>query len=403
MISGCARNGLVNEAFGLFREMQKVGVVPDGVTMVSVISACAISGALDIGRWVHAYISKLGIRADIELSTALVNMYAKCGAIEEAKEVFESMPIKDTKAWSSMIVGLAVHGLAEEAFKTFSKMQEAKVRLNHVTFLGILSACAHSGLVSEGRKYWSLMTKCGIEPSMELYGCMVDLLCRGNLIEEAFVFIEAMPATPNPVIWRTLLLGCKKSGKLLGKGDTVAEQLLELEPFNAGNYILLFNLYASESRWEKVRDVRKRMKENSIDVVVPGCSLIEVEGFVHEFVMGDWSHPEARAIRQALQEINQEVLAAGHKPDLTAVLHDMGEKEKEKALLEHSERLAIAFGLMKIKAPAVIRVVKNLRFCDDCHEVTKIISKVYQREIIVRDRVRFHRFVNGSCSCMDFW
>ncbi|GAB2267008.1 hypothetical protein Dimus_001994, partial [Dionaea muscipula] len=407
MISGYVTNGLFNEAFGLFREMQKTGIVPDEVTMVSVISACALSGALDVGRWVHAYINKLGIRGDTELGTALVNMYAKCGLIEKGREIFDAMPVKDTKAWSSMIVGFAAHGLANEALELFSKMQEAKVRPNHVTYLGVLSACAHSGLVSKGQQYWSSMLNCGIKPSMELCGCMVDLFCRANLIEDAFTFVEAMPVSPNPVIWRTLLTGCKKTQRLLDRGEVIAERLLELEPSNLGNYILVCNVHASQSMWEKVRDVRKKMKEtknmNHVLVQIPGCSSIEVNGFVHEFVMGDWSHPEAKAIRDALREMSDKVVAAGHKPDISAVLREMGDEEKGKALNEHSERLAIAFGLIKIKAPGTIRIVKNLRVCDDCHEVTKVVSKVYGREIIVRDRVRFHKFVDGACSCTDYW
>ncbi|XP_057982121.1 putative pentatricopeptide repeat-containing protein At5g40405 [Malania oleifera] len=401
MISGYARIGSVNEALSLFRLMQKESIVPDEVTMVSVISACAAWGALDIGRWVHAFVEKNSIKTDLELSTALVNMYAKCGCIERAKDVFSKMPVKDTKAWSSLIVGLAIHGLAKDALETFSRMEEAKVKPNHVTFIGVLSACAHSGLVSEGRRYWSGMLKAGIEPSMEHYGCMVDLLCRASLVDEAYILVETMPLAPNPIIWRTLLVGCKKN-RVLDKGEIVAERLLELEPLNAENYILLSNLYASVLDWEKVSHVRKKMKERGIKTA-PGCSSIEIDGFVHEFVLGDWSHPEMKEIREVLREISERVRKAGHKPWTSAVLHDFGEEEKETALCEHSERLAIAYGLLKTKAPVVIRIVKNLRVCDDCHEVTKIISEVYKREIIVRDRVRFHKFVDGTCSCRDYW
>ncbi|XP_034693070.1 pentatricopeptide repeat-containing protein At4g21065-like, partial [Vitis riparia] len=401
MISGYARIGLVNEALGLFRDMQKAGVVPDEVTMVSVISACAASGALDTGKWMHAYINKQLIETDLELSTALVNMYAKCGCIERAKEVFDAMPVKDTKAWSSMIVGLAINGLAEDALEEFFRMEEAKVKPNHVTFIGVLSACAHSGLVSEGWRYWSSMLEFGIVPSMELYGCMVDLLCRASLVEDACTLVETMPISPNPVIWRTLLVGCKKS-KNLDKSEIVAQRLLELEPHNAENYILLSNLYASMSQWEKMSQVRKKMKGMGIKAV-PGCSSIEVDGLVHEFVMGDWSHPEAMEVREILRDISKRVHAVGHQPGISDVLHNVVDEEKENALCEHSERLAIAYGLLKTKRPMAIRIVKNLRVCGDCHEVTKIISAEYRREIIVRDRVRFHKFVNGSCSCRDFW
>ncbi|KAF8398391.1 hypothetical protein HHK36_017318 [Tetracentron sinense] len=401
MISGYARIGSVNEALSLFREMQKAEISPDEVTMVSVITACATAGALDLGRWVHAFIDKHVINVDLELSTALVNMYAKCGCIERARKVFDEMPVRDTKAWSSMIVGLAIHGLAEDALDVFSRMEAAKVKPNMVTFIGVLSACAHSGLVSEGRRYWSSMLEFGIEPSMEHYGCMVDLLCRAGFIEEAYALVETMPISPNPIIWRTLLMGCKKNG-ILDKGEIIAERLLELDPLNAENYILISNMYASCLQWEKVGHVRKKMNENGIKAV-PGCSSIEVDGFVHEFVIGDWSHPEAMGIRDVLKDITERVRHAGHEPRKSAVLHDLADEEKEGALCEHSERLAIAFGLLKTKAPVVIRVVKNLRVCGDCHEVTKIISKVYKREIIVRDRVRFHKFIDGACSCRDYW
>lgn len=401
MISGYARIGFVNEALCLFREMQAVGIRPDEVTMVSVISACAKAGALDLGRWVHAFIEKNNIKLDLELTTALIDMYAKCGCIERARELFNSMPDRDTKACASMIFGLAIHGCAEDALEVFARMEESKVKPNQVTFLGVLSACVHRGLVCEGQQYWSSMYKYRLEPSMEHYGCMVDLLCRASLIQEACEFVETMPISPNAIIWRTLLVGCKNKG-LFEKAETIAERLLELEPSNAENYVLLSNLYASGFHWEKVSYVRKRMKENGVKAI-PGFSSIEIDGFVHEFVMGDESHPEIKEIREVLMDISHRVRGAGHEPWTSAVLHDVGEEEKANALLEHSERLAIAFGLLKTKAPVVIRVVKNLRVCADCHEVTKIISDVYSREIIVRDRVRFHRFVNGTCSCKDYW
>ncbi|CAM8960901.1 unnamed protein product [Rhodiola kirilowii] len=401
MISGYAKNGLVNEGLSLFREMQVAGVEPDEVTMVSVISACSVSGALELGKWVHSFLRKHEFEMDVELSTALVTMYAKCGSIDRAREIFKAMRFKDTKAWSSMIVGFAIHGLADEALETFSGMEAAMVKPNQITFIGVLLACAHCGLVSDGRKYWSRMMDYKIEPSMELYGCMVDLLCRTGILDEAYALVETMHITPNPVIWRTLLGGCKKRGNL-DLGETVSRKLLEGEPNNAENYILLAGLYASASQWEKVKLVRKDMQDRGLKPV-PGRSSIEVSGFVHEFVMGDWSHPEARRINEVLLDIANRVTRAGHDPLTSFVLQNVGEGEKATALCEHSERLAIAYGLLKTKAPVTIRVVKNLRVCGDCHEVTKIISKLYNRVIVVRDRVRFHKFSGGNCSCNDFW
>ncbi|KAD0702499.1 hypothetical protein E3N88_43830 [Mikania micrantha] len=324
MIGGYAKLGLFNEALGLFGDMQKAGVVPDEVTMASVVSACAGLGALDVGSWVHAYIMKRKIMIDTTLSTALINMYAKCGCIEKAKEVFDEMPTKDSRAWSSMIVGFAIHGLPEDALSIFASMEESK-------------------LVPEGQKHWASLLQSGIQPSKEHYSCMVDLFCRANLLQEANTFIKNMPIDPDPVILRTFLAACKKN-KNMEKGESVAQQLLELEPFKAENYALLSSLYAACSQW-----------------------------------------------------------SLGHKTNVSGVLHDVGDEVKQEALCEHSERLAIAYGMLKTKAPVVIRIVKNLRVCEDCHEVTKIISKEYEREIIVRDRVRFHKFVGGSCSCNDIW
>ncbi|KAK6127332.1 hypothetical protein DH2020_038933 [Rehmannia glutinosa] len=337
-------------------EMQKGGVEPDEVTMVSVISACAMTGALGLGKWLHTFIGKKGIKNDLE-------------------------------------VRFAIHGLAKEALETFAKMEEAKVEPNHVTLIGVLSACAHGGLVVEGRKYWSTMLESGIEPSMEHYGCMVDLFCRANQIEEAYEFVKSMPIAPNPAIWRTMLVSCKKN-KMFDKGEIVADHLLQLEPLNAENYILLSSLYASGSHWVKMSIVRRQMKERGIKAV-PGCSSIEINGHVHEFVMGNWSHPEAKDIRGIIWEVSERVQSVGHEPWIASVLQNVGDGEKQDALWEHSERLAIAYGLLKTKAPVIIRVVKNLRVCVDCHEVTKTISKLYDREIIVRDRIRFHKFVDG--------
>ncbi|KAE8697176.1 dehydration-responsive element-binding protein 2F-like [Hibiscus syriacus] len=223
---------------------------------------------------------------------------------------------------------------------------------------------------------------------------MVDLLCRASLVDEACSFVQTMPFSPNPVIWRTVLIGCQKN-KMLHKGEIAGEQLLALEPTNTEIYILLSNFYASVSQWEKMSHARKKTKEMGMKAV-PGCTSIEIGGLVHEFVSGDWHHPEAKEIRHVLRVISEQVSDSGHDPLISDVLHNVADEEKGSYLCEHSERLSIAYGLLKTKAPAPTRIVNNLRVCIDCHEVTKIISKIYEREIIVRDGVRFHKFVNGT-------
>ncbi|PWA91960.1 DYW domain-containing protein [Artemisia annua] len=401
VIGGYVKVGLFDEGLGVFGEILKAGVVPDEVVMASVVKGVAGLGALDVGIWVHGYIVKRRILVDVKLGTALVNMYAKCGCIEKAKEVFDGMVVKDSRAWSSMIVGFAIHGLADEALSIFADMEQAKVKPNHVAYLGVLLACAHGQLVCEGKRMWAKMLESGIQPTMEHYSCMVDLYCRANLFPEASTFIKNMPVDPDPVIWRTFLVACKKN-KDMEKGEAAGQKLLELEPSNPENYALFSSFYAACSEWSKMGHMKKEMRDKGLKTI-PGCSSIEIDGTVHEFVLGDWSHPETKEIKEVLSDILIRVKALGHKPNVSEILHDVGDEVKEEALCEHSERLAIAYGILKTKSPVVIRVVKNLRVCGDCHEVTKIISRLYEREIIVRDRVRFHRFVGGRCSCNDIW
>ncbi|KAL6987116.1 hypothetical protein U1Q18_012872, partial [Sarracenia purpurea var. burkii] len=200
------------------------------------------------------------------------------------------------------------------------------IKPNHVTFIGVLLACAHSGRVSEAQKYWSSMLESGLRPSMEHYGCMIDLLCRANLVEEACTLVETMPICPDAAIWRTLLVGCKKN-KMAEKGEIASYKLLELEPFNAENYILVSNLFASGSEWAKMRLMRKHMKDKGIKAI-PGCSSIEIDGFVHEFVMGDWSHPETEEIREVLRDISERVSGYGLELWNFDVLHNAVEKRE---------------------------------------------------------------------------
>ena len=245
------------------------------------------------------------------------------------------------------------------------------------------------------------MIESGIKPSTEHYVCMIELFCRAGIVDEAFTLVENMTILPNPVIWRTLLVGCKNN-KMLGQGELIAEWLLKLEPLNEENYILLLSLYALVSQWKKMRLVRTKMKDRSVKPI-PARSSIEIDSFVHELKMGDWSHPEAKQLREVLRDISVRIRETRYKPSVSEILQRVIGEEKESVLGEHSERLAVAYGLWKTKAPVVIRVASNHRICGDCHEVIKIVSKIYEREIIVRDRIRFHKFVDGICTCKDYW
>ncbi|XXG60526.1 hypothetical protein AAC387_Pa04g2413 [Persea americana] len=401
MIAGYVQCREFAKAVLMFQQMQVENVKPTEVTMVSLLSACAHLGALDMGRWIHAYIRHHNLKIDVVLGNALIDMYYKCGSIETALEVFHGLSRKNVYCWNSIITGLGMHGHGKEAIDAFLKMEEEMIRPDGVTFVGLLSGCSHSGLVSEGRQYFSQMIGVyGVEPGIEHYGCMVDLLGRAGFLEDALKLIETMPIKPNSIVWGSLLRACRvhRDTKL---SEQVTQRLLELEPHDGGNYVFLSNVYASVNRWNDVEICRRMMTEKGVRKT-PGCSSIEVNNVVHEFVVGDTSHPRFAQINAFLDEIVKELRDHGHEPDTASVLHDIDDEEKENAVRYHSEKIAIAFGLMSIRQ-GPIRVVKNLRVCRDCHEATKLIAKLFRREIIVRDRNRFHHFRDGFCSCKDYW
>ncbi|PIA58051.1 hypothetical protein AQUCO_00500166v1 [Aquilegia coerulea] len=402
MITGYVQCREFRKAISTFHEMQAEHVWPDEVTMISLLSASAHLGALDMGNWIHAYVRRRNFKIDVVLGNALIDMFSKCGSIDAALDVFYGLPKKNVFCWNSIIVGLATYGYGRKVIDTFIDMQKAGVKPDGVTFVGLLSGCSHSGLISEGRQYFSQMLSIyGIEPGLEHYGCMVDLLGKAGFLEEALELVKAMPMAPNTIVLGSLLHACqvRKDAKLT---EQVAEHLLDLDPHDGGNYVFLSNFYASVNRWHDVEKCRKLMVEKGVQKT-PGCSSIEVDNVVHEFVAGDSSHPQLSQIKLFLDDIGKKLISLGHQADMTPVLHDIDEEEKESAVRYHSERLAVAFGLMCTPPGKPIRVVKNLRACSDCHAAIKLISKLFERDIIVRDRSRFHHFRDGSCSCQDYW
>ncbi|XP_030953944.1 pentatricopeptide repeat-containing protein At4g21065 [Quercus lobata] len=402
VINGFALNGLPSEALTLFREMGLEGVQPDGFTMVSLLSACAELGALALGRRAHVYILKIGLSVNLHVNNALLDLYAKCGSIREAHKVFNEMEDKNVVSWTSLIVGLAVNGFGKEALELFKELERERLVPSEITFVGVLYACSHCGMVDAGFKYFKRMkNEYGIVPRIEHYGCMVDLLGRSGKVKEAYEYIQNMPLQPNAVVWRTLLGACTIHGNL-ALGEVARAQLLQLEPGHSGDYVLLSNLYAAERHWSDVQKVRRIMLAEGVRKT-PGYSLVELGNCVYEFTMGDSSHPQSKDIYAMLAEITKLLKLEGYMPHTTNVLADIEEEEKENALSYHSEKIAIAFMLINTAPGTPIRVVKNLRACADCHLAIKLISKVFKREIVVRDRSRFHHFKDGSCSCRDYW
>ncbi|PON80764.1 DYW domain containing protein [Parasponia andersonii] len=402
MIGGYVRLGLSVDAVEVFRKMQIARVRPDEITMVSVLSACTDLGALELGKWVESYVEKEGIQRSVELCNALIDMFAKCGDVDKALKLFRKMSEKTIVSWTSVIGGLAMHGRGSEAVSLFEEMIGNGITPDNVAFIGLLSACSHSGLVDKGKGYFSSMTKeYDIVPKIEHYGCMVDMLCRAGLVKEAMEFVQKMPIEPNSIILRTLVSACRAHGELK-LGESISRSLISNEPMHESNYVLLSNIYAKMSHWEKKTKIRETMDKKGMKKI-PGSTMIELDNEIYEFVAGDKSHNQYKEIYEMVEEMGREIKRAGYVPSTSEVLLDIDEGDKEDALNRHSEKLAIAFALLNTPPGTPIRIVKNLRVCSDCHSATKFISKICRREIVVRDRNRFHHFKDGLCSCKDFW
>eukprot|EP01018_Ginkgo_biloba_P036700 Gb_40432 [translate_table: standard] len=402
MIAGYAQNGQANEALTLFSQMNMAEIKPNSVTMGSVLLGCAHLAALQQGKWMHGYVVRNGFESDVVVGTALIDMYAKCGSVETARRLFDLMSERDVVSWSAMIAGYGMHGYGEDALALFSQMQQAGMKPNSITFVSVLSACSHAGLVDEGWQYFDCMIKnYSIIPRVEHYACMVDLLGRAGCLDEAQEFIRKMPLQPGATVWGALLAACRIHCNI-ELGEHIAEHLFYLEPENAGCYVLLSNIYAAAGRWDDVAKVRTMMKGRGLKKK-PGCSFIEVNNRVHAFFVGDRSHPQSEKIYATLENLAGQMKEAGYVPNTNFVLHDVEEELKENMICSHSEKIAIAFGLMNTIPGTSIRITKNLRVCGDCHSATKFISKIVKREIIVRDANRFHHFKGGLCSCRDYW
>ncbi|KAJ7548560.1 hypothetical protein O6H91_07G017300 [Diphasiastrum complanatum] len=402
MIAGYAQNGLGNEALALYEQMKQEGVQPDSVTFVFLLKACASLAALEQGKRLHSDIVKRSLQSDVIVGSSLVDMYAKCGCTEDARELFNKMSERDVISWNAMIAGYAQNGLGKEALALFKQMQREGMKPNEVTYISVLSACAHSRLLDEGGYAFDVMCKDhGVTPTREHYACMVDLLGRAGCLADAELFINKMPIQPDSVVWMTLLGAARNHGHV-EIGRRAFDRVVKLEPKNAAPYVLLSNIYAAAGRKDELAKIRNEMKDAGVKKM-PGCSWIEVDNKVHAFVVGDATHPQSKEILAELDRLVGLMKEAGYVPDLSFVLDDVEDEGKENALCLHSEKLAIAFGLINTPPRTPIRIKKNLRVCGDCHNATKIISKIVAREIIVMDANRSHHFKDGFCICGDYW
>lgn len=403
LISGLVQSGNNVDAFHLFIDMRREGVdILDPLVLSSIVGTCANLAALELGKQIHGLVVVLGYESCLFISNALIDMYAKCSDILGAKDIFNGMNRRDVVSWTSIIVGAAQHGKAEEALELFDKMVSTGVQPNEVTFVGLIYACSHVGLVKRGRDLFNFMIKdYAITPSLQHYTCLLDLLSRSGHLDEAENLINQMPFQPDEPTWAAFLSACKQHGKT-EMAVRIADGLLSLKPEDPSTYILLSNIYARAAMWDKVAKIRKLMTLMEVRKE-PGYSCIDLGKEKQVFYAGETTHPMKDEICCLLKELDAEMRRRGYVPDTSLVLHDMEQQEKEKQLFWHSERLAVAYGLLKSVPGTVIRIVKNLRVCGDCHTVLKFISVITKREIVVRDANRYHHFKGGTCSCNDFW
>ncbi|KAG1334730.1 pentatricopeptide repeat-containing protein, mitochondrial [Cocos nucifera] len=396
LISSLTQNGRADKALRLFHRMESAGMKPDSITLVSAISSCAYLGCLERGRRLHRRIKEEMLESNVFVENALLDMYAKCGSMEEASKLFGEMQQKSIVSWSIMIGGYAVNGDSQRALSLFSRMQDEGVQPNHVTYLAVLSACSHAGLVGEGKEYFSRM----LDPKVEHYATMVDLLGRSGHLEEAHSLIKSMPIEPDAGVWGALLGSCTIYHDL-GLGQLAADEVFRLAPEIPSYHVLLSNIYAASGRWDDVEKVRENMRGNHVRKVA-AYSSVELDGEVYLFHEG--SHGQWKEIYKKLDEVTTALRGMGYEPITGVVLHDVESEEKEAAVRTHSEKLAIAFSLTRLKSGGTpIRIMKNLRVCNDCHTFFKYVSRALGRDIIMRDKNRFHHFKDGECSCRDFW
>uniref|UniRef100_A0A0E0NB18 DYW domain-containing protein n=1 Tax=Oryza rufipogon TaxID=4529 RepID=A0A0E0NB18_ORYRU len=401
MMTGYIHSGQLREALLLFMSMRRHDLRVDNFTVVNLLTACASLGALQQGRALHACIEQRLVEADIYLGTALLDMYMKCGRVDEATIVFQRMGKRDVHTWTAMIAGLAFNGMGKAALEHFYQMRCDGFQPNSVSYIAVLTACSHSCLLNEGRLYFDEMRILyNIHPQIEHYGCMIDLLGRSGLLDEAMDLVKTMPIQPNAVIWASILSACRVH-KHIDLAQCAAEHLLKLEPDEDGVYVQLYNIYIDSRQWENASKIRMLMEERQVKKTA-GYSSITVAGQVHKFVVSDKSHPRILEIIAMLEEISHRLKSLGYSPLTSQITVDVDEEEKEQALLAHSEKLAIAFGLINLAPNLPVHIRKNLRVCEDCHSAIKLISRLWNREIIVRDRSRFHHFREGTCSCNDF-
>lgn len=391
------------QAFLLFCQLHHENFMLDRHTFSIALKACANFVTEQHAQAVHSQVIKNGFQEETVVSNALIHAYARSGSLALSEQVFDKMGYHDLVSWNSMLKSYATHGKAKDALELFQRMD---VHPDSATFVALLSACSHAGLVEEGVKIFNSMTENhGIAPQLDHYACMVDLYGRAGQIFEAKELIRKMPMNPDSVIWSSLLGSCRKHGETrLAK--LAADKFKELDPNNSLGYIQMSNIYSSGGSFTEAGMIRKEMKDSKVRKN-PGLSWVEVGKQVHEFTSGGHHHPHRGAIVSRLEILIGQLKEMGYTPEISLAWHDIEVEHKEDQLFHHSEKMALVFAMMNEGSlPCggnVIKIMKNIRICVDCHNFMKLASSLFQKEIVVRDSNRFHHFKYAKCSCNDYW
>ncbi|EPS68237.1 hypothetical protein M569_06531 [Genlisea aurea] len=397
ILCGYSQTGEFERGSKLFKSLRsESSSLLNECTYTSVFQLCSSFADFSFGSQLHGDAIKRALISQPQGESTLITMYAKCGFLESALRIFESIDEPDTVAWTAIISGCASHGKALEALNLFEKMHSSGIRANEVTFVAVFTACSHAGLVDEAKRYLETMTgEYGVEPNLDHYNCAVDVYARAGLLNEAMELMDSMPFQPDAMSWKSLLGGCTihKNDDL---GKVAAEKLLHMDPEDTAAYILLFNLHVSCGNWDEAGSIRKLMADRGLTKEV-ACSWINVNRKVHRFVVGDRRHHRTEEIYSMLKELN----FPSSRNDVSTEEYFTA-MQREQSSDVHSERLAVAFGLISTRPDSPVVVFKNLRACRDCHEFCKYVSMAVGRTVVVRDTNRFHEFKSGNCSCGDY-
>ncbi|CAL9753413.1 unnamed protein product [Musa acuminata subsp. burmannicoides] len=393
LVVGLAQNHCAADALSVFATMRSDSAVSSTMYSVSgALRAAAHLAALEQSRIIHAHAVVAGLETNLVVSTTLVDAYGKSGIASDARKVFEGM-VTDANLvmWNAMLGAYAQQGDSERATQLFNEMLRQDFRPDEYTFLALLTACCNAGLADESERWIELMTsRYGVVPGLEHYTCLVGVMARVGRLVDAERLALTMPCEPDAAVWRTLLSGSVVH-HAVDMATVAGRRLLELDHRDDSAYVMLANIYSSTGKKDETAKVWTEMRDHGVKKE-GGRSWIEVRGEVHVFIAGDRKHERMAEIHAKLMELMEEVGKLGYK-------------ETDEDLLYHSERLAVAFGVVSGSVPKgkSLRVVKNLRICGDCHEFFKYVSRVIGREIVVRDVNRYHMFQEGCCTCKDYW